>query len=238
MFPALIETERLRFERIDEAVTARQFYAAAGAGQTDSIEEETEWVSWEPHPHPKESYDVLELFREQWEEREGANYAVIPREGEPGSGTLAGNTGVGFDWDTRKATLGIWLRKPFWGRGYSGERAAALAELVFERLDLDLLATEVIPANEKSIRAVERYVDRLGGRREGRFRNRIVPEGGEPRDTIRFSVSAEEYAAATAADDGVGEEVVTLASELDEPTLAGRSPAAATQVDTADEAAR
>ena len=219
MLPELIETDRLRLERHDAAVTARQFYAASGAGQTDTIDEETEFVSWDPNPHPKKTHDVTRQFADQWESREGATYAVIPRDGEPGAGHYAGNTGLALDWDTRTATLGVWLRKPHWGREYSAERAAALAQLVFDRLDLDLLATEVIPANEQSLRAVEKYVDRLGGRHEGRFRNRIATEGGEVVDVERYSVSRAEYEAT------VDDPKATFVDELDQPTLAGVPPA-------------
>ncbi|ERH11497.1 MAG: hypothetical protein J07HB67_00504, partial [halophilic archaeon J07HB67] len=106
MFPELIETDRLRLERHDTAVTARQFYAASGAGQTDTVDEETAFVSWEPNPHPKKTNDVTRQIADQWQDRSGATYAVIPREGEPGAGHYAGNTGVAFDWDTQTATLG------------------------------------------------------------------------------------------------------------------------------------
>lgn len=218
MFPELIDTDRLRLERIDRAITARQFYAAAGAGQTETIAEETTYVSWDPHEHLKESANVLTDFEQQWRAHEGASYVVIPREGEPGAGQLAGNTGLDPDWDRQRATLGIWLRKPFWGRGYSGERARALAELAFERLALELLAVNVQPDNSQSVRAIEKYVEAMGGLRGGALRNEVLTEDG-PRDACRYSISREEYVAAT--DGGTA----TFVDELAEPTLAGVPPA-------------
>jgi ribosomal-protein-alanine N-acetyltransferase len=224
MLPELIETDRLRLERHDIAVTTRQFYAASGAGQTETIAEETEHISWTPHDHLKESHEIQSQFAEQWGDRENAVYAVIPKESEDGAGRYAGNTGIGLDWDTRSATLGIWLRKPYWGRGYSGERAAALAQLAFDRLDLELLAVDVMPDNDQSVRAIEKYIDRLGGHREGRFRNSVVTENG-PKDVYRFSVSQAEY------ENAVGDEsLAAFTEDLDEPTLAGRSPAEVTDV--------
>ncbi|WP_313691041.1 GNAT family N-acetyltransferase [Halorarum halobium] len=193
MFPERILTDRLRLDRHDAAVNPLAFYEHAGAGRSGTVAEECEFLSWQPHRHPKESHDVLEGFREGWEERESAAYAVFPREGEAGAGEYAGNTGLHLDWEKRTGTLGIWLRKPFWGRGYSGERALALAELAFARLDLELLAVSVFPENEQSVRAIEKYVDRMGGRREGRLRNEIVPDGEDPRDVLRFSVSQAEW---------------------------------------------
>ncbi|MFC7098421.1 GNAT family N-acetyltransferase [Halobaculum marinum] len=202
MFPDRIRTDRLRLDRHDAAVDALAFYEHTGARRSETISEECTGLSWEPHAHPKASADVLDRFREGWEDAESATYAVFPREGEDGAGEFAGNTGVSIDWDRRTATLGIWLRKPFWGRGYSGERARALAALAFERLDLEVVAVDVMPDNDQSIRAIEKYVDSLGGREEGLFRNRVPTEDGV-RDVRRYSVSHEEYADAVGTADGV-----------------------------------
>jgi RimJ/RimL family protein N-acetyltransferase len=180
--------------------------------------EETTCVSWDPHEHLKESANVLTDFEQQWRAHEEASYVVVPREGEPGAGQLAGNTGLDSDWDCQRATLGVWLQKPFWGRGYSGERARALAELAFERLALELLAVNVQPDNGQSVRAIEKYVEAMGGRRGGTLRNEVLTEDG-PRDTCRYSISREEYVAATNGG------TATFVDELAEPTLAGVPPA-------------
>jgi len=86
------------------------------------------------------------------------------------------------------------LRKPFWGRGYSGERAMALMKLAFDRLDLEIFSPAHFDGNENSRRAIEKYVDRVGGRYEGVLRN-WVPDGDEVHDLRRYSVSQEEWQA-------------------------------------------
>ncbi|MFT4884949.1 MAG: ribosomal-protein-alanine N-acetyltransferase, partial [Natronomonas sp.] len=88
------------------------------------------------------------------------------------------------------------FRKPFWGRGYSGERARTLVALAFDVLDLEVVGVTHDPDNEKSQRAIEKYVDALGGRKEGLIRNDIVIDG-EPRDSVRYSITAEEWQGAT-----------------------------------------
>ena len=197
MFPETIETDRLRLTRLcRDRVSPSEFYAVAGRGQTETIDEETQFVSWNPHEHPKESADVLDSFEEAWDEGESATYAIYPREGEPGSGELAGNTGLNLHWETQRAELGIWLRKPFWGRGYSGERAAALLEVAFDRLDLEVVSVAHVPENDNSQRAIERYVDRFGGRREGRLRNELRDSDGRIHDVVRYSISCDEWASA------------------------------------------
>lgn len=195
MFPELIETDRLRLERFDEAVTPRLFYRRASTRHSETIGEEARHVTWGPHDHVEESASIIETFYDRWESRESATYAVVPGADQPGGGAFAGNAGLSFAWDRRTATIGIWLRKPFWGRRYSGERAVALATVAFEHLDLEVVATAVVPANTNSLRAVERYINRLGGRRESRLRNHVVTDDGTVHDAIRFSITREEFAA-------------------------------------------
>jgi RimJ/RimL family protein N-acetyltransferase len=132
-------------------------------------------------------------------EGEGTDYLIRPRDGEDGAGEVAGATALSADWETRTAELGIWLRKRFWGRGYSGERARALMEVAFERLDLSAVVVTVHSGNEKSMRAVERYVEAHGGHHEGLLRNFHTDRDDEPADVHRFSVTDEEYERATLA---------------------------------------
>lgn len=166
MFLERIETDRLRLERLTrELIGPLDLYELCA--NADTIEEETRYLSWSPHETPKETADVLAEFENDWERRENAVYAVLPRGDEPGAGEFAGTTALHLEWEKRSAGLGIWLRKPFWGRGYSGERAGALLELAFDRLDLATVAVSHLPDNENSKRAVEKYVERFGERYEG-----------------------------------------------------------------------
>lgn len=67
-----------------------------------------------------------------------------------------------------------------------------MLELAFETLELDVVAVTNAPENEKSRRAIERYVERYGGRKEGHIRNDLVIDG-EPRDSVRYSITREEW---------------------------------------------
>lgn len=198
LFPDRIETERLVLDRLStETVDPRRYYEVCSSDR--GIEDVTRYTPWDPHETPAESLAFLEGREEAWAEGRSADYAIRPRAGEPGAGELAGASGLGIDWERRLGSLGIWLRKRFWSRGYSGERAEALVELAFDRLDLAVVDVAVRADNEKSRRAVERYVDRLGGRRDGRFRNRWAVGVDDPVDEIRYSISRDEYRRATGA---------------------------------------
>jgi RimJ/RimL family protein N-acetyltransferase len=199
LFPTTAESPRLRYEALHpDRTDPRELYRHVGA-DAPNVEEMTRWMTWDPHPHQKATAEFVDRAGEAFEAEEGVTFAVYPRDGEDGAGELAGTSSLDVDWDRQRGTFGVWFRKRFWGRGYSGERARTLAALAFDVLDLEVVAVTHAPANENSRRAIEKYVDALGGRREGRIRNDIVL-GDEPRDAVRYSVAVDEWRAATGGD--------------------------------------
>lgn len=194
IFPERIETDRLHLDRLSmENVDPFELYRVCSAD--DGIEQVTQYVPWSPHETVAETVEFVERCERAWEDRESATYLLRPRRGEDGAGEIAGATGLAIAWERKAATLGIWLRRQFWGRGYSGERAAALLEVAFERLDLEVVVVSLQVGNERSRRAVEKYVSTYGGRHEGLLRNVAVDDGG-PIDQHRYTIAREEYRAA------------------------------------------
>ena len=204
-FPETVETDRLRLECLShENVDTLELYDAFADGV--AADEVFEHIPQEPYETPKEARDRIERAEERWREGTAAEYVVRAEAGE-----IAGTAHLHCDWERRTARLGFVLRKPFWGRGYSGERAAAFFELAFDRLDLDGVVTGCNAGNEKSRRAIEKYVERAGGhaseasvtskdprcgscggRYEGRLRNR-VPMDDRIDDLHRYTVTREEW---------------------------------------------
>ncbi|WP_128478820.1 GNAT family N-acetyltransferase [Halorussus pelagicus] len=205
MFPHEIETERLRLVRLSRAtVSAPKLYQHMRAG-APHMNEVSEYAMWDPHETPKDTHDFLVSVEEQWDDHERASYAIFVREDEEenkereegsASDELVGTTNLDIDWERRSAELGIWLRRRFWGRGYSGERAAALLELAFDRLDLELVGASHRSGNERSRRAIEKYVERFGGQHDGVLRD-FFPRDGEVGDLHRYTISREQYREAT-----------------------------------------
>ena len=191
MFPERVETDRLRLERLTQDHLF-EVYEHVKRGAPD-IEAITEYVSWSPHRSLGETREFIAESTKRWNDGEGATYVLRPAAGEPHEGEFGGTTGFGIDWDRRTAELGLWLRKPLWGRGYSGERAGAFMDLVFTQLDLDLVVVSHLPDNERSERAIEKYIERHGGRREGLLRNNLVRQDGTVVNEVRYSVSQAEY---------------------------------------------
>jgi RimJ/RimL family protein N-acetyltransferase len=195
MFPERLETERLELERLHrERVPVLDLYEVCSAPEMDEV---TRYVPWERYETPADAKEFLDLVEEQWAKGETATYAVVPKESEEGGGELAGLASLNCEWERRLGSLGTWFRKRYWGRGYSGERAATLLELAFETLDLECVQVTHEADNEKSRRAIERYVERFGGRREGTLRNYVAYRDGTVHDEVRYTITREEYAAAS-----------------------------------------
>ncbi|WP_247003819.1 GNAT family N-acetyltransferase [Halosolutus gelatinilyticus] len=193
MFPERIETDRLRLERLcHENADVFELYDCFADRHGDGLDEVFEYVPQTPYQTVMDAREQIANAEERWAEREGAEYVVRPRAGEGGAGELAGITGLTCQWERRTGQLGLILRKPFWGRGYSGERAAALMGLAFERLDLELVTAGHNDGNEKSKRAIETYIEAHGGQYDGVLRN-WVPMGDAVADLHRYTVTRGQY---------------------------------------------
>ncbi|WP_227380862.1 GNAT family N-acetyltransferase [Haladaptatus halobius] len=187
-----METTRLRFERLcEDTVSIRTLFTHLARGE--NIEEETKYVLWAPHFSLHDTQSLLEQADEHWRDGEAANYIVRPRPGEDGAGELAGKTELAIDWHRRAGELAVFLRKPFWGRGYADECFHALSELAFTQLDLEVVEAECAVANDRSRRAIEKFIEAHGGEYAGVLRNWRIPDGGEPLDSHHFSITQEQY---------------------------------------------
>lgn len=199
MFPETLETERLRLERFSrENFDALELHRHYAPRHSETIEEEFEHVTQKPHATPKETWDRLVEAEEKWDEAEWATYAVISKPEEE----FAGTTNLALEWEKRTGLTGLWLRKPFWGRDYSGERAMALLALAFDRLDLEVVSPGYLDGNEQSKRAIEKYVERFGGQYDGVLRN-WVPFEDEVRDLHRYTILREQWEEHRPDDDAV-----------------------------------
>lgn len=191
LFPELVETERLRLVALGpDTVDPLTLYEHCSDASMDRV---TEYMPWNPHPHPKESADFLADTAERFAEHETADYAIVPKEREDGGGAFAGAGGLSVDWERRRGELGTWLRRRYWGRGYSSERAVAMVALAFDRLDLEVVGVSHNVDNENSRRAIEKYVERCGGQEDGVMRNWLPYEDGAVADERFYSITREQF---------------------------------------------
>ena len=76
---------------------------------------------------------------------------------------LLGCVSLGISPRDRRAELGYWIGRPFWGRGYATEAADACVKLAFDRLGLIRITSRHFLANPASGRVLEK----IGMTREG-----------------------------------------------------------------------
>lgn len=199
LFPERLETDSLLLEALSpDTVDQLTYYEHASAEYTEEV---TTHLPWEPQDHPKESLEAIREAETAREAGDHAQYVIRPKDGEDGAGEFAGTTGIYPKWERQTATFAIWLRPRFWGRGYSGERAEAMLELAFDRLDLEVVAVSHMDGNENSRRAVEKYIGQFGGQHEGLLRNFQANDDGSVVDMHRYTVTQEQYNASMG-DDG------------------------------------
>lgn len=186
MFPETLETESLMLEQFcEDHVDVFELYDLFRA-DADGIEDVIEYVPQDPYRTPKEAAEDLAEFEDHWEDRAEAQYAVFADD------NLAGHTGIVLEWKRRSGRLGLILDSEYWGRGYARECAMALTELAFERLDLDLVAIGHETGNDRSMRAIEKYIESVGGQKDGVLRN-WTPVGDDLLAHHRYTVTKEEY---------------------------------------------
>lgn len=191
MFPERLESERLTFEYLSqETVDVFELYDLLG--HNSDAEEVFEYLETTPHDTLKETFDKIRTAGDAFDDGEWVQYAIRPKVGEEYAGDVVGLAGLYPKWERRFATLGIVLDRRVWGNGYSAERAELFVELAFERLDLDLVAVMYIDGNEKSRRAIEKYVDRFDGQYEGLLRRWLAGED-DVYDCHRYTISKTEY---------------------------------------------
>lgn len=186
MFPETLETASLELRQFAPGTVDTVELYELFSSDRDDVGEVFEYVPQEPYETPKEARDQLADAASEWTDGESAQYGVYA------DGDLAGYTGLVPEWDRRTGRVGFILGRPYWGNGYAGEVAAALTELAFDRLDLAVVAIGYEAGNERSKRAVETFVDAVGGQYDGCLRN-WTPLGDDVADHHRYTVTETEY---------------------------------------------
>ena len=187
MFPQTLETDTLVLNQFSKAqVDIFDLYDLFAEGRED-VAEVFEYVPQEPYTSAKDAHDQLVKAETSWEEADSAQYAVYTADD-----ALAGYTGLFLEWERRAARIGFTLDKQYWGHGYAGECATALTDLALDHLDLEVVAIDHADGNKRSKRAIEKFVDTVGGQYDGVLRN-WMSIGDEIADHHRYTILQEQY---------------------------------------------
>lgn len=159
---------------------------AAALFEHASDPEVTRWFSWGPYASPAEASAYLARLPAQRAEGEHLDLVVEHIETGP-----IGITGLGeLAVRDRRAVIGSWLGRAWWGTGANQEAKALMCHLAFALLGLDRLGAYSNVEHARSQRALER----MGFRREGVLRG-YHRHGGVSLDVVVFGLLRAEWEA-------------------------------------------
>ena len=166
--------------RIPRAQDAQALFRAASDPQV------TRWFSWGPYSSVDEARSYLERLAPQRARGEHLDLVVEHLAAGP-----IGISGLSeFALRDRRAIIGTWLGRDWWGTGANREAKALMCRLAFDLLGLDRLGAYSNVEHERSQRALER----IGFRREGVLR-RYHRHHGQALDVVVFGLLREEWEA-------------------------------------------
>jgi [ribosomal protein S5]-alanine N-acetyltransferase len=139
----------------------------------------TRFFSWGPYQRVEQAQAYIAALRGRRAAGNLLDLAIV----DPDAG-LIGITGLSsLSVRDRRAVVGTWLGRPFWGTGRNAESKALVAALAFAHLGLERLGAYASTGNARSQAALER----LGFRREGVLRA-FHRHGDAVHDVVSFSL--------------------------------------------------
>jgi ribosomal-protein-alanine N-acetyltransferase len=163
-------TLRLRIPRLEDAT---------GLFREASDPDVTRWFSWGPYESVQDARSYLERLPD--ERGRGVQLDLLVEHREAGPIGITGFSEIARR--DRRATIGTWLGRAWWGTGANREVKALMCHLGFELLGLERIGSYANVAHERSQRALRR----LGFEPEGVLRA-FHRHGGEPLDVAVFSL--------------------------------------------------
>lgn len=146
----------------------------------------TRFFSWGPYERVEEPLVYIDRLAGQRERGEQLDLLIVHRDDGP-----IGVTGLSeLSVRDRRAIVGSWLGRRWWGSGANAEAKALVARLGFEHLGLDRIGAYADVENARSQRALEK----VGFVREGVLRG-WHRHGDTVHDVALFSLLRAEYAA-------------------------------------------
>jgi RimJ/RimL family protein N-acetyltransferase/catechol 2,3-dioxygenase-like lactoylglutathione lyase family enzyme len=123
-----------------------------------------------PQPYPEgAAVQWIASHAEAWHDGTGMELAVVER----ATDELVGAIGLGIAARHRRAELGYWIGRPYWGRGYCTEAAIAILAFGFDDLGLNKVTSRHMTTNPASGRVMQK----AGMRYEGRLRQELMKDG-------------------------------------------------------------
>lgn len=171
-----------------------RFAKPADAGrlfELGSDPEVTRFFSWGPYDDERQALAYIESLRPRRESGQLLEFVIDHRDEG-----IVGVTGLSeLSARDRRAVIGTWLGRAYWGSGLNLESKALVTKLAFDALSLHRLTALTSPENGRSLRALER----LGFVREGTLVD-WHRHGHEHRDCVILRMLERDYRASPLAE--------------------------------------
>ena len=151
----------------------------------------TQWFSWGPYDALEQPAAYIAGLSAKREAGEALDFLIVHPEAGPIGVTGLSELAV----RDRRATVGTWFGRDWWGSGANGESKAMIAALAFRHLGLDRLTAWANTRNGRSQVALER----VGFQREGVLRS-WHRHGHERHDVVVFGMVREQWEASPLAE--------------------------------------
>src|SRR5438270_98968 len=142
-----------------------------------------------PHRTLEDTVRFIEEEREAYRLQKEVIWAVKLRTSQRVIGSVSM-----FDWERyhRRAKIGYDLAKDYWGLGLAQEAIREMLRFGFERMALNRIEIWTSTANLRSLRLAER----LGFRRDGTLRRRILEDDGQFYDGAVYGLLRDDWSRA------------------------------------------
>lgn len=141
-----------------------------------------------PYPYTREIAEeyIRQTHENALKENGDLAFAMVNR----GNQQVMGAVGIFFNPKHRRAGLGYWIGKQFWGQGYMTEAVARVIKFGFEERNMHRIFAECYPHNVASARVMEKN----GMKRDGTLREHFYHELRQQyMDAHHYSILRQEY---------------------------------------------
>jgi RimJ/RimL family protein N-acetyltransferase len=138
-----------------------------------------------PYPYElQDAYNFVENSKKEYENNEQINFVIIEKK----DNHLIGATGIGISKEHNHGTIGYWIGKEFWYKGYTVEATKALVKFVFEELELYRVSSHHFHPNPASGKVMQKIGLKLEGKRDRHYK-----KGDEYFDILDYGLLRSEY---------------------------------------------
>ena len=138
-----------------------------------------------PYPYPKGGAEsFLNFCKESQAKGLSLNFSIVLKE----TNEVIGSIGSLISPEHKKAELGYWLGKAYWGKGYGTEAVKKMIEIGFKENDWNRISARAYTNNPASLRVMEK----AGMKHEGTHRKELI-KWGKTLDTAYYAILREEY---------------------------------------------